>query len=64
MLIELLRIEGFRGFDELEIPRLGQVNLIVGQNGVGKTTYAMRHLKAVSGSINFVNMDEIARGLR
>jgi predicted ABC-type ATPase len=23
----------------------------------------MRHLKAVSGSINFVNMDEIARGL-
>jgi predicted ABC-type ATPase len=37
--------------------------LIAGPNGVGKTTYAMRHLKAVSGSINFVNMDEIARGL-
>ncbi len=37
--------------------------LIAGPNGVGKTTYAMRHLRAVSGSINFVNMDEIARGL-
>jgi predicted ABC-type ATPase len=37
--------------------------LIAGPNGVGKTTYAMRHLKAVSGSINFVNLDEIARGL-
>jgi predicted ABC-type ATPase len=37
--------------------------LIAGPNGVGKTTYAMRHLKAVSGSVNFVNLDEIARGL-
>lgn len=37
--------------------------LIAGPKGVGKTPYAMRHLKAVSGSINFVNLDEIARGL-
>jgi predicted ABC-type ATPase len=37
--------------------------LIAGPNGVGKTTYAMRHLRSVSGSINFVNLDEIARGL-
>ncbi|MEM6617171.1 MAG: AAA family ATPase [Pseudomonadota bacterium] len=37
--------------------------LIAGPNGVGKTTYAFKNLKAVSGSINFVNMDEIARGL-
>ena len=37
--------------------------LIAGPNGVGKTTYAMKHLRAVSGSINFVNLDEIARGL-
>lgn len=37
--------------------------LIAGPNGVGKTTYALKHLKAVSGSINFVNLDEIARGL-
>jgi predicted ABC-type ATPase len=37
--------------------------LIAGPNGVGKTTYALKHLEAVSGSINFVNFDEIARGL-
>src|SRR3954465_14320217 len=37
--------------------------LIAGPKGVGKTTYAMRHLRAVSGSIHFVNLDEIARGL-
>lgn len=37
--------------------------LIAGPNGVGKTTYAMRRLKAISGSVNFVNLDEIARGL-
>ena len=36
--------------------------LIAGPNGVGKTTYAMRHLRAVSGSVHFVNLDEIARG--
>ncbi len=37
--------------------------LIAGPNGVGKTTYAMRHLRAAIGSIHFVNLDEIARGL-
>ena len=37
-MIDLLDIEGFRGFERLALPRIGQVNLIVGQNGVGKTT--------------------------
>jgi predicted ABC-type ATPase len=37
--------------------------LIAGPEGVGKTTYAFRHIRAVSGSIRFVNLDEIARGL-
>ncbi|MBN8230820.1 AAA family ATPase [Corallococcus macrosporus] len=32
------RIQGFRAFRDLEIPRLGRVNLIVGKNNVGKTT--------------------------
>lgn len=41
----------------------GTLWLIAGPNGVGKTTYAMRHLRAVSGSVHFVNLDEIARGL-
>ena len=33
-----LHIEGFRGIDQLDIPRLGRVTLLVGRNGVGKTT--------------------------
>jgi predicted ABC-type ATPase len=37
--------------------------LIAGPNGAGKTTFAFKRLKAVSGSIHFVNLDEIARGL-
>ena len=37
--------------------------LVAGPNGVGKTTYALKHIRAVSGSVHFVNLDEIARGL-
>ena len=37
--------------------------IIAGQIGVGKTTYAYRNIRAVSGSVHFVNLDEIARGL-
>jgi predicted ABC-type ATPase len=37
--------------------------VIAGPDGVGKTTYAFRHIRAVSGSNVFVNLDEIARGL-
>ena len=33
-----LYIEGFRGIDLLEIPRLGRVTLLAGENGVGKST--------------------------
>lgn len=36
--------------------------LIAGPNGVGKTTYARRYLRAVAGTGRFVNLDEIARG--
>ncbi|MDZ4840801.1 MAG: hypothetical protein SH859_01475 [Hyphomicrobium aestuarii] len=37
--------------------------LVAGPDGVGKTTYAFRHIRSVSGSVHFVNVDEIARGL-
>lgn len=37
--------------------------LIAGPNGVGKTTYAFKNVPSVSGSLNFINTDEIARGL-
>ena len=33
-----LAIRGFRGIDELTIPRLGRVTLLAGRNGIGKTT--------------------------
>jgi len=33
-----LSISGFRGIDNLVIPRLGRVTLLAGQNGTGKTT--------------------------
>lgn len=36
---------------------------IAGPDGAGKTTYAYRRVREISGSVNFVNLDEIARGL-
>ena len=33
-----LTIKGFRGIDDLTIPRFGRVALLAGKNGVGKTT--------------------------
>ena len=36
---------------------------IAGPNGVGKTTYAFRHIRTVAGTVRFVNLDEIARGI-
>ena len=33
-----LTIKGFRGIDDLTVPRLGRVTLLAGKNGVGKTT--------------------------
>ena len=37
--------------------------IIAGPDGAGKTTYAFRHIRAVSGTARFVNLDEISRGL-
>lgn len=53
-----LVIQGFRGIDDLTIPRLGRVTLLVGRNSVGKTTvleaaqiYAARGRRSVLDSI-------------
>ena len=58
LLLPNLRITGFRGIDNLEIPRLGRVTLLAGQNGVGKTTvleavrvYAARGRPAVLNAL-------------
>lgn len=37
--------------------------LIAGPDGVGKTTFAFRQIRRLSGTTTFVNLDEIARGL-
>lgn len=36
--------------------------LIAGPHGVGKTTFAFRQIRRLSGETSFVNLDEIARG--
>lgn len=38
LLLPDLLIQGFRGIEELAIPRLGRVTLLAGRNGAGKTT--------------------------
>lgn len=38
LLLESLRIENYRAFERLEIPRLGRVNLLVGRNNSGKSS--------------------------
>lgn len=37
--------------------------IIAGPNGAGKTTFAMKYLPKIAGCFNFINADEIARGL-
>lgn len=37
--------------------------IIAGPNGAGKTTFAMKYLPEVVECLNFINADEIARGL-
>ena len=60
-----LYIEGFRGIQQLSVPRLSRVTLITGENGVGKTTileavrtYAERGRLAVLSEL-LTNRDEI-----
>ena len=37
--------------------------IIAGPNGAGKTTFALRYLPEIVACRNFINADEIARGL-
>jgi predicted ABC-type ATPase len=37
--------------------------LIAGPDGVGRTTFALKRLEAISGSVNFITAGAIARGL-
>ncbi len=37
LVLDSLLVRGFRAFEDLQIPKLGRVNLITGKNNVGKT---------------------------
>ena len=38
LLLDSLQVKGFRAFEDLQIEKLGRVNLITGKNNVGKTS--------------------------
>lgn len=38
LLLDSLEIRNFRGFQHLQIEKLGRVNLIVGKNNIGKSS--------------------------
>ncbi len=37
-MLQSLKIEGFRGFQNFEMANLGRINLLVGKNNSGKTS--------------------------
>lgn len=58
LLLQTLEVEGYRGIGHLQLPRLGRVNLVVGENNAGKTSfleavqlYATRTPRTVLASI-------------
>jgi hypothetical protein len=63
MLIESLKIEGYRGFKSYQVDGLARVNLLVGRNGSGKTTVleALKLLVAGGGTKDLFAFAE-ARG--
>ncbi len=56
-----LSIKGFRGFDDLSIPRLGRVTLLAGKNGVGKTT-VLEACRVYAAHGRHSVLSELARG--
>ena len=55
-----LRIQNFRGLKDITIPRLGQVTLLVGRNGSGKTT-VLEAVRAYASQGRYYVMFEILR---
>lgn len=60
-MLKNLRIKNFRMFENLEISRLGQVNLIVGKNNSGKST-VLEALRIFARRGNVGLLSEIAAG--
>ena len=55
-----LVIKGFRGIEDLSIPRLGRVTLLTGKNSVGKTT-VLDAIRVYAARGRFYVLDEILR---
>ena len=56
-----LVIKGFRGIEDLSIPRLGRVTLLAGKNSVGKTT-VLDAIRVYAARGRFYALDRIFRG--
>ena len=56
-----LSIKGFRGIDNLSIPRMARVTLLAGRNGVGKTT-VLEACRVYAARGHFSVLSELARG--
>ena len=56
-----LVIRGFRGIEDLAIPRLGRVTLLAGRNSVGKTT-VLDAIRVYAARGRFHALDEMLRG--
>ena len=56
-----LSIKGFLGIDELSIPHLGRATLLVGKNGVGKTT-VLDAVRTYASRASFICLRELLSG--
>ena len=55
-----LSVNGFRGVDQLSIPRLGRVTLLAGKNSVGKTT-VLDAVRVYAGRGRYSVLSELLR---
>lgn len=56
ILIETVRIKGFRGLDNIEV-KLGEITILTGMNNAGKTSF-LKALQVSLGNKMFINQDD------
>ena len=61
LLLPSLSVTGFRGIEDLSIPRLGRVTLFAGKNGVGKTS-VLEAIRLYAARGSYPALAEILRG--